>query len=332
MQSYPMPTPTTTSEHRGALRQRPGERRPTPRRRALMEFRATTPGPALLFCPGDRPDRFERALATGADQVILDLEDGVAWDHKSSARSAVVAFLRDCDRQRIVVRVNRAQGDEAERDLRALLPSPPGALMLPKVERADEVRSVVQTFGDDCPPLYVTIESAGGALRALELVEAAEQVAAVTWGPYDLAADIGAPGPRAADGSLLETYRVVRSLVLLAAAARGIPAIDTATVEMGDKSILARDLSAAASLGFAAKLAIHPSQVKPIHDAFRPSPEEVSRARRLLTAAGEQSGAGAFVFEESMVDRPMLLHAERVVAREARLATSDPNHTVTTVG
>jgi citrate lyase subunit beta/citryl-CoA lyase len=219
------------------------------------------------------------------------------------------------------VRVNRVFTDDGEADLHALISHPPGALLLPKVERTEEVKRVAELLGAACPALYVTIESAAGGFRILELAEAVSGYrGAITWGPYDLAADIGASGVRGSDGSLLFTYRMVQSSILLGAAAARIPAIDTATTEIRDDKILAQDLVTATSLGFVGKLAIHPSQVQAIHAAFRPSADEVARATRLVAKAHERGGEGVFTFEGDMIDRPMILHAERLIERENRVA------------
>lgn len=275
-------------------------------------------GPALLFCPGDRPDRFEKALRHGG-HAILDLEDGVAATGKERARASVAEFLTARGPQRLLVRVNDVRGEIGARDLRALRASPPAAVLLPKVESPGEVHVAARILGEDVP-LHVLIESAAGALRAAEICAAGPSVAAVAWGPHDLAADLGAPQANRPDGSYLDTCVVVRSLVLLAAAAARIMPIDCPTVELADLAVVGREAREAAALGFRAKMAIHPAQVAVIESAFRPPLQELERARRLLAAA-QASEDEVFTFEGAMVDRPMFLRAEALVSANDCLRT-----------
>lgn len=278
-------------------------------------------GGCLLFCPGDRPDRFGKALDSGADFVILDLEDAVAPDRKDEARRLVASWLETEGADRVVVRANDLSTDVGASDLDMLRSHPPAAVLIPKAESAQRVRDAAASLADGGAPipLCLLIETAAGVLEALRLCEADESVVAATWGPYDLTVDLGGMAPRGPDGGYTSTLVVARSLVLMAAAAAGVTPIDTITAEIEDIAVVERDGREAANLGFEGKLAIHPAQVAPIRDAFRPRPEDVARASRLL-AERDRTGRVTFRFEGEMVDRPILSRAERVLRAAARFS------------
>jgi citrate lyase subunit beta/citryl-CoA lyase len=266
-------------------------------------------GPALLFCPGNRPDRFEKALAA-ADQVVLDLEDGVAADDKGSARDAVVAFLgRRADR--VVVRINRPLSEHGRADAAAVIAAGARVLLLPKTEMTAEIEALRDIPHDGPPPqLIATVETARGAL-ALGSILACPGVAAVSWGPYDLAADLGLKAVRGEDGRYLGPLEQIRNLILVHAAAACVPMLDTVTSELSNDRLLRRDADEAALLGLGGKFIIHPSQAAAIRAAFRPNEAEVARSRRMLAAV---EGQAVLVFEGEMIDEPMLRRARRILA------------------
>lgn len=268
-------------------------------------------GPALLFCPGDRPERFARAVATG-DNAILDLEDGAAPANRDMARDAVAAYLNET-RAPAIVRINLPATERGRADAAAVMDAGAPALILPKTESAKEIDAIAALGG---AILIATIESARGATAMTEIL-AHPRLAAVTWGPYDLAADMGMRKVRGADDRLLAPLAAVRDRLLIEAAAARKVAIDTVTAEIRNLDLLAREAGEAADLGFRAKMSIHPSQVEAIRAAFRPAGAEVERARRML-AAGEAAGSGAFAFEGEMVDEPILRRARRILAAAAR--------------
>ncbi|MFD4430184.1 HpcH/HpaI aldolase/citrate lyase family protein [Nocardia sp. NPDC058497] len=260
-------------------------------------------GPAWLFCPADRPERFAKAAAV-ADVVILDLEDGVAAGDKAAARKALIET--PLDPQHTVIRVNAADTDEYAADLAALAQTAYRRVMLPKCESAEQVRSLAGY------EVIVLVESPLGAVRVAESV-AAENAIGVMWGAEDLVAGLGGNSSRHADGSYRDVARHVRSASLLAAKAFGRFALDSVFLNIKDLEGLAVETLDAVAVGFDAKVAIHPSQVAVIREGYAPDPEEIDWARRVL--AEVPNHRGVFAFEGRMVDAPVLRHAEQIVRR-----------------
>ncbi|GGC78007.1 HpcH/HpaI aldolase/citrate lyase family protein [Chelatococcus reniformis] len=270
-------------------------------------------GPALLFCPGDRPERFAKAAAT-ADQAVLDLEDGVLPDGKDAARAAVVAYLAEAG-ARAIVRINHPATPRGRADAAAIVAAGGRTLLLPKTQSRMEVDDILALrAGADRLRVVVTVETALG-VRALPEILGQPGVTAVSWGPYDLAADMGLRSARDGAGQLLSPLAHARDQILLAAAAARTTVLDTVTAELRDPAILARDAEVAALFGMRGKFAIHPAQVDVIRRAFRPSAAEVERCRRLLAAVPAH---GAFLFEGDMIDEPMLRRARRTLALAER--------------
>lgn len=261
-------------------------------------------GPALLFCPADRPERFAKALER-ADAVILDLEDAVDPARRTLAREALVAS--DLDPERVIVRVNPARSPDHEVDLSALAATPYRAVMLPKAER---IADLAELRAYD---VIALCETAAGVLAASELAQT-PGVMALTWGAEDLVASLGGTSSRHAEGGYREVARYARSAVLLAAGAAGVAAIDTVHLAIADLEGLAAEAEDAAAVGFAATACIHPGQVETIRAAYRRDPAEVEAARALLAAA-EEAGGGVFRYEGRMVDGPVLAHARAVLRR-----------------
>jgi citrate lyase subunit beta / citryl-CoA lyase len=259
------------------------------------------PGPALLFCPADRPDRFAKAAAA-ADAVILDLEDGVAPDDKPRARRALQETL--LDPRRTIVRINPAGTDDATRDLDALVGTPYGTVMLAKAEDAEQAAALAPR------QVIALCETPRGVLAAPQRA-AVPNVIALMWGAEDLVAAIGGRSSRRADGRYRDVARHARSAVLLAAAAASTAAVDSVYLDIGDLDGLRDEADDGAASGFVAKACIHPRQVAVVRDAYRPTDEEVDRARRVLAAAAGTSGV--FAFEGRMVDAPLLRHAEQIM-------------------
>lgn len=257
-------------------------------------------GPAWLFCPADRPDRYAKAAAA-ADVVILDLEDAVAAADKDGARDAIATTL--LDPERTLVRINA--GDPTA-DLKALDRTPYTRVMLPKAESAAEVLALRPY------DVVVLIESPRGALAAAELA-AADNTIGLMWGPEDLVAGLGGSSARHADGRFRDAPRHVRSSTLLAAKAYGRFALDTVHLNIADLDGLRLAAEDAVAQGFDASVAIHPTQVPVIRTAFAPPEAEVDWARRVLAAAKVERGV--FRFEGRMVDGPVLRHAEALLRR-----------------
>ena len=264
------------------------------------------PGPALLFCPADRPDRYAKA-AERADAVVLDLEDGVAAEHKDRARALLVAGLADLDPDRVVVRVNAPGSPWWDADVAAVREAGVRLVMLPKAERPEDVEALA-------PARVIALcETAAGVLAAPRLA-ASPSCAALSWGAEDLMADLGGAASRRADGSYHDVARHARSQVLLAAAAAGRPAVETVHLDLDDLAGLAASSAEAAQVGFSARLCVHPSHVAPIRAAFAPDPATVEWARGVLEEA-ERTPSGVFRFRGRMIDEPLLRQARAILRR-----------------
>jgi citrate lyase subunit beta/citryl-CoA lyase len=276
---------------------------------------------SLLFVPGDRPDRVQRAAATGADALILDLEDAVAIEGKLAARGQVAAALRQGSRPvPYLVRVNALTSPLLDADLKAIADGRPDGIVLPKAEGAASINELVQkmlSHGLSCPVLPIATETAAAIFRLGEYAAVASHLLGLTWGAEDLPAAIGAESARDADGRFTAPYEMVRSLALFAAHAASVPAIETVFPEFRDLDALAIYAQRAARDGFTGMLAIHPSQIPAIHSAFTPSPALVERSRRIVAAFASHPGAGVLQVDGVMVDAPHLRQAQRVLSRAA---------------
>ena len=276
---------------------------------------------SLLFVPGDRPERMVKALALGADALILDLEDAVAPSAKPAARAAVAAFLAAHPQPRacaLFVRVNPLDGEHIDADLAALAGSAPDGVVLPKAEGASSIRALagrLEAVGVRAPILPVATETAAAVFQLGSYGEVTPLLAGVTWGAEDLPAAIGATSAREADGSYTPVYQTVRTLALLAGHAAGVAAIETVVPDFRDLDGLAAYAARARRDGFTGMMAIHPAQVPVINAAFTPSPEEIAHARRVVAAFAANPGAGALQLDGRMIDGPHLKAAERLLAR-----------------
>nr|WP_297422703.1 CoA ester lyase [uncultured Actinotalea sp.] len=266
-------------------------------------------GPALLFCPADRPERYAKA-ADRADAVILDLEDAVAPQDKEAARRALLAT--PLDPARTVVRVNAVGTPWFADDVAALARTRYRTVMLAKTASADDVAAVRRAGAWEVVAL---VETAAGVVAAPRIA-AADGVIALMWGAEDLVASLGGTSSRRDDGSYRDVARHARSAVLLAAGAHGRAAIDAVHLDIADTDGLAAEAADARASGFAATACIHPSQVGIVRAAYRPTAVEAERARRLLAAAAGHEGV--FRWEGQMVDGPVLRHAERVLRDAGR--------------
>jgi citrate lyase beta subunit len=262
---------------------------------------------AILFVPGHRPDRFAKALAAGADAVVVDLEDAVPPAEKDAARAAVLARPAAPPGVAFGVRINPVASAAGIADLAALLgAAPPDFLLLPKAESAEELRIVHRAFGGAGPRLVALIESAEGLARA-GAIAAEPGCAALGFGGVDLAADLGC----AVGWEPLLPHRAA----LVAAAARGGAALfDVPFLGLDDEPGLVEETRRVQALGFTGKLAIHPRQVAPIQAVFTPSAEQVAWARKVI-AAMEAAAGGVSVVDGRMVDAPVARAARRVLAR-----------------
>lgn len=261
-------------------------------------------GPALLFCPADRPERFAKA-AERADAVILDLEDAVAPGRKVFARGALIES--ELDPARVIVRINPPGGEHVAADLATLSQTDYRTIMVAKAESAKRVGRIDERF-----QVVALCETARGVASA-EKLAALPNVVALMWGAEDLVASLGGTSSRKRRGGYRDIARHARSRVLLAAGAAGKAAIDAVHLDLADERGLRREASDAAASGFAASACIHPGQVATIRAAYRPDAATVAWARGLLAAAEGQGGV--FSHRGRMVDEPVLRHARTVVAR-----------------
>lgn len=264
--------------------------------------------PAWLFVPGDRPQRFEKAAASGADEVICDLEDAVPAERKDQAREAVRQWLAHGGRAWVRVNAWGTEWYEQDIDRLAALPGLRG-LMVPKAEAAPELeqlgRRLLQNARESS--LVALVETALGVQRVQELASC-RFVARLAFGSIDFAAEIDA---EETDESLL----LARSSLVLASRAVGRPApLDGVSLALDDAGAVSAAARRARALGFGGKLCIHPSQVAPVQAAFRPTPDEVAWAERVLAAAREAGGA-VTVSEGRMIDKPLTDKAMRILSR-----------------
>lgn len=259
--------------------------------------------PALLFCPADRPDRYDKA-AQRSPAVILDLEDAVAAADKPAAREALGAH--QLDPASTIVRVNAANSADFAADVAALERTHYRTVMLPKASSSQQLRAL------DGYGVIALCETAQGVLAAPALA-AHESVIALMWGAEDLVASLGGTSSRDGRGGYRDVARHARSAVLLAAAAHGKAAIDAVHVDISDLDGLAREAQDAAASGFAASACIHPSQVSTILKAFLPTDREYAWAQGVVAAASHEHGV--FRFGGMMVDQPVLRHAASILRR-----------------
>jgi citrate lyase subunit beta/citryl-CoA lyase len=261
-------------------------------------------GPAILFCPADRPERFAKA-AERADAVILDLEDAVAPRSRRAARGHLIDTHLDPDRT--IVRVNPLSSDDFAADMATLSQTDYRTIMIAKAEAPKKISRIDPRF-----EVIALCETAKGVV-ASERIAAADNVIALMWGAEDLVASIGGTSSRRAKGGYRDIARAARSRVLLAAGAAGKPAIDAVHLDIGDERGLRREAADAAASGFVGTACIHPAQVPVVRDAYRPSPDVLAWAEGVLrAAAGER---GVFRYEGRMIDEPVLRHARTVVRR-----------------
>ena len=264
-------------------------------------------GPVWMFCPADRPDRYAKAAAA-ADVVILDLEDAVAPGAKAAARQALINT--PLDPARTVVRVNGAATADHQLDLDTVRQTQYRALMLAKSETAAQVTALAPWA------VVALIESPLGALNVNDIAQAHNAVG-LMWGAEDLIAGLGGRSSRHPDGSYRDIARQVRSSVLLAAKVYGRFALDSVYLNIADLDGLRDESSDATATGFDGKVALHPTQVPVIRQAYAPSAGELAWAQAVLAAADGQPGV--FAFEGKMVDAPVLRHAERIVSAAANV-------------
>ncbi|MBZ9601832.1 HpcH/HpaI aldolase/citrate lyase family protein [Phyllobacterium chamaecytisi] len=286
---------------------------------------------SLLFVPGDSEKKLEKGLTSGADVLLIDLEDSVSVERKEAARTIAAEFLaanRDRPSPRLFVRINDLTSGLADDDLAAVMPSLPHGILLPKSNSGKDVTRLsaklnvceARTGVEEGSTQIIAIitETAIGTLSAASYPGASTRLIGLSWGAEDLSAAIGARTARNESGRYTDIFRLARAVTILGASAADVASIDTVYINYRDDEGLARECAEAERDGFTAKLAIHPAQIPIINHAFTPSPESVAHARRIIDAFAADPAAGVIGIDGEMVDRPHLRRAERLIARSAR--------------
>jgi citrate lyase subunit beta/citryl-CoA lyase len=284
---------------------------------------------SLLFVPADSPKKLDKGMTSGADALIVDLEDSVAAAGKAQARLSTAAFLREtaahASRPYLIVRANSLKTGLTDADLDAVVPERPDAIMLPKAEggasiiHADAklaVREARSGLADGHIKIIpIATETAAALFAAGSYAGASTRLSALTWGAEDLSAELGAERNRDSEGVLLDPYRLARALCLAAAAAAGVTAIDTVFVDFRDTEAFRRECGAARRDGFSGKMAIHPAQVPIINSIFTPTPDALRQAQAIVDAFAASPDAGVVGIDGLMFDQPHLTRAKRLLAR-----------------
>ena len=276
---------------------------------------------SFLFVPGDSPRKLEKSTSAGADALIVDLEDAVAGQARPAARALTRDFV--ASQGDVWVRINPVGSDDAAADLDAVMPAAPAGIVLPKPRSADDVKTVSAMIGEAEAKhgleegatriLPLVTETPQSLLALGDYAGCSDRLAGMSWGAEDLSAAVGATSSRDENGDFLPPYQLARSLCLFAAAAAEVPAIDTVFTDFRNAEGLAKYATEARRDGFSGMLAIHPAQVETINAAFRPTAEEIDRARRIVALFDANPGAGTLGMDGQMIDRPHLVQAKRIL-------------------
>jgi len=270
---------------------------------------------SLLFVPGDRSDRFAKAAASGADALILDLEDSVAPERKADARKAVADYLARERDLPLFVRVNPLASDHLDGDLASILSAKPDGIVLPKAEGNLSIETLIARMGETpLPILPIATETPAAVFSLGSYKIVSHQLLGLTWGAEDLPAAIGAASAREENGRFTPPYELARSLTLFAAHGAGVPAIETVFPDIADLGRLTAYVALARRDGFSAMMAIHPAQVAVINAGFMPSAQEVEHAHAVVAAFQAAPGAGVVRLNGRMLDAPHLRQARHILA------------------
>jgi citrate lyase subunit beta/citryl-CoA lyase len=286
---------------------------------------------SLLFVPADGGGKLDKAMTSGADAVIIDLEDSISPERKALARAAALEFLKSAcakpERPRLLVRINGLDTGMTDADLDAIVAGKPDAVVFPKAEGGSSVvhldakltarEAIAAVPEGSIKILAQAVESAAGLFAIGSFRDASPRLIGLTWGPEDLSAELGAEANRDAQGLLTEPYRLARSMCLYGAAAAKLSAIETVYVDFRNSEGLRRDTEDARRDGFTGRLAIHPAQVPIINEVFTPTPAQIEKARAVVAAFAAQPGAGAVGIDGKMFDRPHLVRAQRLLGGPA---------------
>ena len=284
---------------------------------------------SLLFVPADSERKLAKGTASGADALLIDLEDSVAADRKPVAREMARDFVASVkpqqQRPRLYVRINNLLSDFWQDDLAVVMQAGPDGIMLPKPRSGDDVHHLSLLLGqleerhslaqDATRIIAIATETPLAVLNMASFVDASARLEGLTWGAEDLSAELGSTTTRDADGVFTSPYRLARDLCLFTAVAANAQPIDTVFIDFRDRDGLKREATTAARDGFTGKMAIHPDQVAIINAAFTPSAAEIERAQGIVDMFAASPEAGVISLNGQMYDRPHLTRAERVLAR-----------------
>ena len=284
---------------------------------------------SLLFVPGDSEKKLEKSLGSGADALIIDLEDSVGASRKEAARGCALAFLRDlaekATRPAVYVRVNALDTGLTDDDLDGVVPGRPDGVLLPKASGGSSVihldaklsaREAIHGLPEgSIKILALATETAAALFLCGTYRESSPRLAGITWGAEDLSAELGAETNRDAAGRFTSPSWLARNLSLAAAAAARVQAIDTVYADFRTIQGLREEAEEARRDGFTAKMAIHPAQVAVINEVFTPTPAAIATARAVVAAFAVDPSAGVVGIGGVMYDRPHLTRAQRLLAR-----------------
>jgi citrate lyase subunit beta/citryl-CoA lyase len=284
---------------------------------------------SYLFSPGDQPKKLEKAMQSGADALLIDLEDSISTQRKAEARQIAADFLKEAvatpNRPRLFVRVNGRETGLIDADLDTVMAGKPDGILLPKAEGGVSVmhldaklavREAVNDIADGATKIMaLATETATAMFVGGTYKGSSTRLIGLTWGAEDLSAEIGAEANRDKDGHFLDPYRLARSICLTAAAAAGVQAVDTVYVDYKNEAGFRRETEDGRRDGFTGRMAIHPAQVAIINEVFTPTTAAIEHARRVIAAFAAANGAGTIGLDGLMYDRPHLVRAHQVMAR-----------------
>ncbi len=284
---------------------------------------------SFLFIPGDSPSKLAKGMGSGADALLLDLEDSVSPPKKAEARATTLAFLRDAipakERPRIYVRINGLATGLTDADLDAVVAGQPDGIVFPKAEGGAAVthcdakitaREAIHGVPDGTLDIIaIATETAQAIFLAGTYRGSSQRLKGLTWGAEDLSVELGAEANRDRDGHFLAPYQLARSLCLAGAAAAQVQAIDTVYVDFRNEAGLRRECEEARRDGFTGKMAIHPVQVAAINEVFTPTADAIKRAEAVIATFADNPGAGTIGIGGVMYDRPHLERAKQLLAR-----------------
>ena len=286
---------------------------------------------SLLFVPADSEKKLAKSQSSPADALILDLEDSVAAQNRPKARGLVKEFLKDKHSQSIWVRINPLGSEDFIRDVESVVVSNPAGLVIPKPDGPQTLREIDNHISTreakagvhhgDIKLLPVATETPEAVLTLGEYRNPPPRLAAMSWGAEDLSAALGAATNRDENGEFLFVHKMVRALVLIAAKAAGVDAIETLHADFRDAKGLERVARAAQREGFSGMLAIHPDQVETINAAFTPSAVDIEHAKKVVAAFAQ--GAGVASLDGKMLDQPHLKQAKHVLALAEQISSKN---------